>query len=79
VKTKEINSTMTIDDICMENEEGKVVDFNFRLLSIAINIVTQMVFKKRYLNFFMNSLSLFCPPCMQKSKTSFVATLALGS
>jgi hypothetical protein len=70
VKTKKIDSIMTIDDIRMENEEGKVVDFNFQLLSIAINIVTQMVFKKRYLNFFVNFLSLFCP-CMQKSKTSF--------
>jgi hypothetical protein len=56
VKTKEIDSTMTIDDIYMENEEGKVVDFNFWLLSIAINIVTQMVFKKSYLNLFCELL-----------------------
>jgi hypothetical protein len=44
MKTKDIDSIMTIDDIRMENEEGKVVDFNFRLLSIAFNIVTQMSF-----------------------------------
>ncbi|CAM6045612.1 unnamed protein product [Sphagnum compactum] len=46
MRTKEINST--INDIHMESGEGKVVDLRFRLSSLSINILTHMMFTKRY-------------------------------
>ncbi|CAK9857340.1 unnamed protein product [Sphagnum jensenii] len=46
MRTKEINNT--INDIHMESEEGKVVDLKSRLSSLGINILTHMMFRKRY-------------------------------
>ncbi|CAN5952100.1 unnamed protein product [Sphagnum jensenii] len=46
MRTKEINNT--INDIHMESEEGKVVDLKSRISSLIINIMTNMMFRKRY-------------------------------
>jgi len=46
MRTKEINNT--INDIHMESEEGKVVDLKSRVSSLGINILTHMMFRKRY-------------------------------
>ncbi len=52
MRTKEINST--INDIYMESEEGKVVDLKFQLSSLIINILTQMMFRKRCLSILLD-------------------------
>ncbi len=52
MRTKEINST--INDIYMESEEGKVVDLKFQLSSLIINILTQMMFRKRSLSILLD-------------------------
>jgi hypothetical protein len=47
MRTKEISSMM--NNICTENEEGKVVNLNFHLTCLVNNIITQTVFGKKYL------------------------------
>ncbi|CAK9260280.1 unnamed protein product [Sphagnum jensenii] len=46
MRTKEISSMM--NNICTENEEGKVVNLNFHLTCLVNNIITQTVFGKKF-------------------------------
>jgi len=57
MRTKEISSM--INNIYMESEEGKVVNLNFQLTYHVNNIITQMLFGKRYL--FNSNLYLSIP------------------
>jgi cytochrome P450 len=64
MRTKEISST--INDIHMESEEGKVVNLKSRLSSLSINILTNMMFRKRCLSIlldFYQFLFLFSYSC----------------